>query len=68
MCVRTMSRGRREMSMPSMPMVPERRSSMRRRVSRVEDLPEPVRPQMATLEPAGMGRVRPVRAGGKEGE
>ena len=56
------------MSMPSMAMAPERRSSMRRRVSRVEDLPEPVRPQMATLEPAGMGRVRPVRVGGKEGE
>lgn len=53
-----------ERSRPSMVMEPEESGIMRKRERRKVVLPEPEGPMTASLEPAGMVRVRFLRAGG----
>ena len=51
------------MSTPSMLIVPELISTRRRRVARIVDLPEPVRPQMPIFWPGRMSRSIEESAG-----
>mmetsp|Transcript_10044 Transcript_10044/g.29734 ORF Transcript_10044/g.29734 Transcript_10044/m.29734 type:complete len:207 (+) Transcript_10044:199-819(+) len=57
--------GTRPVSTPSMAMVPASTSLSRARLSSIEDLPEPVRPQTPTFAPAGMSTSIPLSTVGR---
>mmetsp|Transcript_44135 Transcript_44135/g.107264 ORF Transcript_44135/g.107264 Transcript_44135/m.107264 type:complete len:276 (+) Transcript_44135:311-1138(+) len=56
-----------EMSSPSMQMVPERSSDRRKRHTKMEDLPAPVRPTIPTFSIAPISRLSPVSTSGRSG-